>query len=91
MDYTSLICLEELMLAQGQEMVICKAINDNNQAKIISKLCAHVSEQFSNLALSMKKSDAAINWEPSWVRLISGKQTFYSGLAQYYQSKKSNF
>ena len=60
MEPTTLGVLADLMLAQAQEMVACKAMNDKMKDAIIAKLCAQCDELFSNVMRSMQKEGTYI-------------------------------
>ena len=90
MEPATLGVLAELMLAQAQEMVACKAINDKMKDAIVAKLCAQCDELFSNVMRSMQKEEVKNLWDSDWLPIISGKQAIYNGLAQFHQSKVCN-
>ena len=90
MEPTTLALLADLMLAQAQEMVACKAINDKMKDTIIAKLCAQCDELYSNVMRSMQKEEVKTLWDSDWLPVVSGKQAIYNGLAQYHQSKVCN-
>ena len=86
----TLAVLADLMLAQAQEMIACKAINDKMKDAIIAKLCAQCDEYFSNVMRAMQKEAVKNLWDSDWLPIISGKQAIYNGLAQYHQSRVCN-
>ena len=88
MKIDSLGVLTELMVAQAQEIVVRKAINDKMKDGIIAKLCAQCDVLFYNLAQSMQ-TDKGV-WPPGWLTIVTKKQVFYSGLAQYHHSRLCN-
>jgi programmed cell death 6-interacting protein len=90
MEPATLTVLADLMLAQAQEMVACKAMNDKMKDGIIAKLCAQCDELFSNVMRSMQKEEVKNLWDSDWLPVVSGKQAIYNGLAQYHQSKVCN-
>jgi len=77
----------DLMLAQAQEMVTLKAINDNMRSAIVAKLCSQCEDMYSNVMRAMQKEAVRSLWDSEWLPNISGKQAIYKGLAQYHQSK----
>ncbi len=78
------------MLAQAQEMVVCKAIHDKMKDAIIAKLCAQCEDLFAIVMRSIQKENVRNVWEASWIPNVCGKQAIYNGLAQYHQSKVCN-
>ena len=90
MEPEALSVIADLMLAQAQEMVACKAINDKMKDAIIAKLCSHCDELYSNVMRSMQKETVKNLWDSEWLPVVSGKQAIYNGLAQYHQSKICN-
>ena len=90
MEPATLTVLADLMLAQAQEMVACKAMNDKMKDAIIAKLCAQCDELFSNVMRSMQKEEVKNLWDSDWLPVVSGKQAIYNGLAQYHQSRVCN-
>jgi programmed cell death 6-interacting protein len=78
------------MLAQAQEMVAMKAIQDKMKDPIIAKLCSQCEDMYASVMRSMQRESLRNIWESSWLPNVSGKQAIYHGLAQYHQSKVCN-
>ena len=78
--------LGELMLAQAQEMVVCKAISENMKDGVVAKLCSQCDALYLNLKQAMSSSSNKVFVPTNWHIMVSQKQMFYSGLAQYHQS-----
>jgi len=87
MKSETLAALADIMLAQAQEMVVLKAINDMMKDALIAKLCAQCDEYFSSALTSMQKEAVKKLLPSDWLPIVAEKQAFYSGLAQYHQSR----
>merc|ERR1719336_2488722 len=85
-----LAVLSSLCLAQAQEMVVQKALKDRMKDNIIAKLSGHADDLFAEVMKLMQKESVRTLWDKDWLPIISGKQAFYNGLAQYHQSKVCN-
>ena len=82
--------LADLMLAQAQEMVILKAVNDRMKPAIVAKLCSQAEDLFANVMRAMQKENVRSIWDAHWLPNVCGKQAIYNGLAQYHQSRVCN-
>ena len=78
--------LADLMLAQAQEMVILKAVNDRMKPAIVAKLCSQAEDLFANVMRAMQKENVRGIWDAHWLPNVCGKQAIYNGLAQYHQA-----
>jgi len=85
-----LAVLASLCLAQAQEMVVQKALKDKMKDNIVAKLSGHADDLFAEVMKLMQKESVRTLWDKDWLPIISGKQAFYNGLAQYHQSKVCN-
>ena len=78
--------LADLLLAQAQEMVVYKAINERMKDIIIAKLSAQTELLYSNLKRKMVTMESKRVFPTGWTLTIAEKQMFYSGLSQYHQA-----
>lgn len=85
-----MVSVPELMLAQAQEMIVKKALQDKMKDAIVAKLCAQCDELFASALRSLSKEAVRGNWDASWIPNVRGKQAIYAGLAQYHQSRVCN-
>lgn len=90
LDPECLAVLASLCLAQAQEMVVQKALKDKMKDNIVAKLSGHADDLFAEVMKLMQKESVRTLWDKDWLPIISGKQAFYNGLAQYHQSKVCN-
>ncbi|KAL6268421.1 hypothetical protein P5V15_001557 [Pogonomyrmex californicus] len=78
--------LSALMLAQGQEIFVHKAIHDSMKDGIIARLAAQAEELYADALKLFQKEIFRAFWDKEWVPLIAGKQAGYRAMAEYYQS-----
>lgn len=74
--------LSALMLAQGQEMFVYKAIHDSMRNDIIAKLAAQTEELYAVALKLFQKEIFRAFWDKEWVPLVSKLKGFI---------KRSNF
>lgn len=82
----TLSALSALMLAQAQEIFVQKAIHDRMKDAIIAKLSSQCEELYAEVSKLFQKELVRPLWDRDWIPIVSGKQTAYHGLAEYYQS-----
>jgi programmed cell death 6-interacting protein len=80
MDVMTMECLEQLMLAQAQELFWMKAVKDGLKDASIAKLAAKVSDLYSDAGDFGIKSDA-INSE--WIHHMNAKHHHFAAAAQF--------
>ncbi|CCX33096.1 Similar to pH-response regulator protein palA/RIM20; acc. no. P79020 [Pyronema omphalodes CBS 100304] len=85
MDVITLTCLEQLMLAQGQECFWLKAASGGFGDSIIAKLAASVSDFYDAAAEAGQKS-GSIRSNGEWVHHMNAKHYHFAGAAQYRQA-----
>lgn len=86
----TLAALSSLSLAQAQEVVTVKAINDQMKDVIIAKLCSQCEEMFADALKHLQRESLKPLWDREWVSRVAGKQAGYHALAEYFQSKVCN-
>lgn len=83
MDEMTLLCLENLCLAQGQECFWNKAVKDGMKDGTIARLAACVSDYYAEAAGFGAKSDAISS---EWIHHLNAKHHHFAAAAQYRQS-----
>lgn len=83
MDEMTLLSLEQLLLAQGQECFWQKAVKDGLKDASIARLAAKVSDFYADAGDFAVKSNA-INTE--WIHHMTAKHHHFAAAAQYRQS-----
>ncbi|KDR23230.1 programmed cell death 6-interacting protein [Zootermopsis nevadensis] len=78
--------LSALMLAQGQEIFVQKAIHDKMKDAVIAKLSSQCEELYVEVLKLFQKELLRPLWDKEWIPTVAGKQAAYHGLAEYYQS-----
>ncbi|GLG92649.1 Programmed cell death 6-interacting protein [Gryllus bimaculatus] len=78
--------LSALMLAQGQEIFVLKAINDHMKDTIVAKLCSQCEELYAEVLKVFQKDNLRPLWDKDWIPTVAGKQAGYRALTHYYQS-----
>ncbi|XP_011862723.1 PREDICTED: programmed cell death 6-interacting protein isoform X2 [Vollenhovia emeryi] len=78
--------LSALMLAQGQEIFVHKAIHDSMKDGIVARLAAQAEELYADALKLFQKEIFRAFWDKEWVPLIAGKQAGYRAMAEFYQS-----
>lgn len=78
--------LSALMLAQGQEIFVQKAIHDKMKDAVIAKLSSQCEELYAEVLKLFQKELLRSLWDKEWIPTVAGKQAAYHGLAEYYQS-----
>jgi len=86
----ALAVMSALCLAQAQEMVVLKSIQDGMKVNIVAKLAAHADDLYADVLKSMQKEAVRTLWDKEWLPIISGKQALYNGVAQFHQAKVCN-
>ncbi|XP_065573849.1 apoptosis-linked gene 2-interacting protein X 1-like, partial [Artemia franciscana] len=82
----TLAALSALMLAQGQEAIALKGINDKMKDTTVAKLVSQTHELYSGAYKLMQKDQLRKIWDRHWLPRVSARAAFYGGVAQYYQS-----
>jgi programmed cell death 6-interacting protein len=80
MDVMTLECLEQLMLAQAQELFWMKAVKDGLKDASIAKLAAKVSDFYSDAGDFGIKSDVISS---EWIHHMNAKHHHFAAAAQY--------
>ncbi|KAJ5403762.1 hypothetical protein N7509_003633 [Penicillium cosmopolitanum] len=83
MDEMTLLSLEELLLAQGQECFWQKAVKDGLKDASIARLAAKVSDFYGDAGDSAVKSNAI---STEWIHHMTAKNHHFAAAAQYRQS-----
>jgi programmed cell death 6-interacting protein len=78
--------LSALMLAQGQEIFVKKAIRDNIKDALIAKLSSQCAEMYAQVLGIFQNEVLKPLWDKKWIAIMAAKQAAYHGLAEYYQS-----
>ncbi|PNF20765.1 Programmed cell death 6-interacting protein [Cryptotermes secundus] len=78
--------LSALMLAQGQEIFVQKAIHDKMKDAVIAKLSSQCEELYVEVLKQFQKELLRPLWDKDWIPTVAGKQAAYHGLTEYYQS-----
>ncbi|KAK3859625.1 hypothetical protein Pcinc_034275 [Petrolisthes cinctipes] len=86
----TLAALAALCVAQAQEVVTVKAINDRMKDQVVAKLCSQCEDMFSEALKHLQKETLKTLWDREWIPRVAGKQSGYHGLAQYHQSRVCN-
>lgn len=82
----TLTTLQNLMLAQAQEIFIYKAACNNMDNAMLSKLSCQCEELYAEVLRGVQKEAQKNYWEKEWIPTISGKQAGFQALTSYYQS-----
>lgn len=83
MDEMTLLSLEQLLLAQGQECFWQKAVKDGLKDASIARLAAKVSDYYGDAGDSAVKSNAI---STEWIHHMTAKNHHFAAAAQYRQS-----
>ncbi|KAA8649189.1 putative pH signal transduction protein PalA [Aspergillus tanneri] len=83
MDEMTLLSLEQLLLAQGQECFWQKAVKDGLKDASIARLAAKVSDFYAKAGDDAVKSNAI---SPEWIHHMTAKHHHFAAAAQYRQS-----
>ncbi|KAJ5095239.1 hypothetical protein N7532_007530 [Penicillium argentinense] len=83
MDEMTLLSLEQLLLAQGQECFWQKAVKDGLKDASIARLAAKVSDFYGDAGDSAVKSNAI---STEWIHHMTAKNHHFAAAAQYRQS-----
>ncbi|XP_012281249.1 programmed cell death 6-interacting protein isoform X2 [Orussus abietinus] len=86
MSPETLSALSALMLAQGQEIFVYKAIHDGMKDAVVARLAAHSEDLYAEALKLFQKEIFRAFWDKEWVPLIAGKQAGYRAMAEFYQS-----
>lgn len=81
-----LCALNNLMLAQAQEIFVFKAIKDNMKDLIIAKLCCQCEEMYSETLKMLQKDSIRTLWEKDWIPIAAGKQAGFHALTMFFSS-----
>jgi programmed cell death 6-interacting protein len=82
----TLEALSALMLAQGQEILVQKAIHDKAKDAVIAKLTSQCDELYAEALKLFQNKLLMPLWDKKWIPTLAAKQAAYHGLSQYYQS-----
>lgn len=83
MDDMTLLCLEELLLAQAQECFWLKAVKDGLKDVSIARLAAKVSDFYGTAGDYAVKSNVI---STDWIHHMTSKHHHFAAAAQYRQS-----
>jgi programmed cell death 6-interacting protein len=82
----TLEALSALMLAQGQEILVQKAIHDKSKDAVIAELSSQCDELYAEALKLFQNKLLMPLWDKKWIPTLAAKQAAYHGLSQYYQS-----
>ncbi|QSL66855.1 hypothetical protein MERGE_001242 [Pneumocystis wakefieldiae] len=71
----------EIMLAQAQEVLCEKQINESKKPSIISKLCAQTAWYYENIISKISKNVQKKIFKKYWLQLCEIKQKYYNSIA----------
>ncbi|KTW25582.1 hypothetical protein T552_03443 [Pneumocystis carinii B80] len=71
----------EIMLAQAQEVLCEKQINESKKPSIIYKLCAQTAWYYENIISKISKNVQKKIFKKYWLQLCEIKQKYYSSIA----------
>lgn len=86
----TLTALSSLCVAQAQEVIAVKAINDRMKDVIVAKLCSQCEELFSDTLKHLQRETLKGLWDRDWIPRVAAKQAGYHALAEYHQSRVCN-
>ncbi|CAK9302904.1 unnamed protein product [Gordionus sp. m RMFG-2023] len=81
--------LSALMLAQGQEIFLKKAKDDNKKPLILAKLAQQCADLYSEALKFMNSPNLKGFWEKDWIPTVTCKQSFLTALAQYFMMQEA--
>jgi len=70
-----------LCVAQAQEVILMKAIQDGKKEGIVAKLAKHTHNLYSETGTLLQKDNVKAMWDANWATTISSKEQLYGGLA----------
>jgi programmed cell death 6-interacting protein len=82
----TLEALSALMLAQGQEILVQKAIHDKAMDAVIAEFGSQCDALYSEALKLFQNKLLMPLWDKKWIPTLAAKQAAYHGLSQYYQS-----
>lgn len=86
----TLAALTDLCVAQAQEVITVKAVNDRMKDAVVAKLCSQCDEMFGDALKHLQRESLKSLWDRDWIPRVAGKQAGYHALAEYYQSRVCN-
>ncbi|XP_039256078.2 uncharacterized protein LOC120332825 [Styela clava] len=82
-----------VMLAQGQECLLEKSMQDNRKHSIVSKISQQVVDYYKQCLQSLENKDCkdtlGSHAHQHWKRIISFKVAYYSAITKYYMGNNS--
>ncbi|XP_063911920.1 programmed cell death 6-interacting protein isoform X2 [Zophobas morio] len=78
--------LSSLMLAQGQEIFVHKAIHDNMKDSIVAKLASQCEDLYGECLKIFQRENLKHIWDKDWIPTIAGKQAALHAVSEFYQS-----
>lgn len=86
----TLTALSSLCVAQAQEVIAVKAINDRMKDLIVAKLCSQCEDLFGEALKHLQRETLKGLWDRDWVPRVAGRQAGFHALAEYHQSRVCN-
>ncbi|ELT89341.1 hypothetical protein CAPTEDRAFT_127570 [Capitella teleta] len=84
----ALSALASLMLAQGQDCFVRKAMQDKMKSAIIAKLSHQASDLYADALKLLQLDSIRALWPREWIPSVAGKQAAFHSLAEYFESLK---
>lgn len=82
----TLNALGALMLAQAQDSIVRKAMNDKMKPGVVAKLALQCSDLYADAMKLLGLESIKSLWPKDWLNSVSGRQAAFHGIAQYQQS-----
>ncbi|XP_067933589.1 programmed cell death 6-interacting protein-like [Watersipora subatra] len=82
----TLAAISALMVAQAQESIYLKCVQDKKKDGIIAKIAMQLSCYYSEALKLLQLYSVANVWPKEWVVTVAGKQAAFHGMAEFYQS-----
>ncbi|KAG7310188.1 hypothetical protein JYU34_004740 [Plutella xylostella] len=82
----TLAALAALMLAQAQEVIAYKCIQDEMKPSMAARVCAGAADLYGDALRALQRDSLRPLWDRDWIPTVTTKQQILSGLAQYFQA-----
>ncbi|KAK2160065.1 hypothetical protein LSH36_141g09036 [Paralvinella palmiformis] len=82
----TLAALSALMLAQAQDCIVHKAMQDKMKPAVTAKLAHQCSDLYAEAMKLLQLDSIRGLWPKDWIPNVASKQASYHALAEYYQS-----
>jgi len=82
----TLNALGALMLAQAQDCIVRKAMNDKMKPVMVAKLAMQCSDLYADALKLLQLETIKSLWPKDWVNAAAGKQAAQHAIAEFYQS-----